>query len=55
MYNPTLSLTLALDTVGDQRHATAILQPGKTRFPLYRRLGGLQGPSGWMRKISLPT
>ena len=25
-----------------------------TRYPLYRRLGGLQGPSGRVRKISLP-
>ena len=30
------------------------LYPGKdSRYPLYRRLGGLQGPSGRMRKISL--
>ena len=30
------------------------LPPGKTRYPLYRRLGGPQGWSGWVRKISLP-
>ena len=26
--------------VGGQRHAPAVLSPGKTRYPLYRRLGG---------------
>ena len=40
--------------VGSQRHAPAALPPGKTRYPLYRRLGGPQGRSGWMRKISPP-
>jgi hypothetical protein len=30
-----------------------ILPPGKTRYPFYRRLGGLQGRSGQVRKISL--
>ena len=29
--------------------------PGKTRYRLYRRLGGLQVPSGEVRKISPPT
>ena len=29
--------------------------PGKTRYPLYRRLGGPQGRSGWVRKNSPPT
>jgi hypothetical protein len=28
--------------------------PGKTRYPLYRRLGGPQGRSGQVRKISPP-
>ena len=28
------------------------LHPGKTRYPLYRRLGGPQGRSGEVRKIS---
>jgi hypothetical protein len=32
--------------VGGQRHAPADLPPGKTRYPLYRRLGGPQGRSG---------
>jgi len=30
------------------------LPPGMTRYPLYRRLGGPQGRSGQVRKISLP-
>jgi hypothetical protein len=30
------------------------LPPGKTRYPLYRRLGGNQGRSGQVRKISPP-
>ena len=30
--------------VGGQRHAPTALSPGKTRYPLYRRLGGPQGP-----------
>ena len=30
------------------------LPPGKTRYPLYRRLGGPQGRSGQVRKISVP-
>ena len=31
------------------------LPPAKTRYPLYRRLGGPQGRSGQVRKISPPT
>ena len=38
-----------------QRHAPAALTSGKTRYPLYRRLGGPQGRSGRVRKISPPT
>jgi hypothetical protein len=30
------------------------LRPGKTQYPLYRRLGGPQGRNGWVQKISLP-
>ena len=30
------------------------LPPGKTRYPLYRRLGGPQGRAGQVRKISPP-
>ena len=40
--------------VGGQRHAPAALPPGKTRNPLYRRLGGPQDRCGWVRKISPP-
>ena len=31
------------------------LPPGKTRYPSYGRLGGPQGQSGQVRKISPPT
>jgi len=37
-----------------QRHATSVLPPGKTRYPLYRRLGGPQDRSWEVRKISPP-
>jgi hypothetical protein len=55
MYSSTLSLTLALDVVGSQSHAPPALPPGKTQYPLYRRLGGHQGRRGMMKKISPPT
>jgi hypothetical protein len=35
-------------------HAPAALHSGKTWYPLYRRLGGPQGWSEWMQKISPP-
>jgi len=38
--------------MGVQRHAPAALPPGKTQYPLYRRLGGPQGQSERVRKIS---
>ena len=38
--------------VGGQHHAPAALPPGKTWYPLYRRLGRPQGRSGRVRKIS---
>ena len=38
--------------VGGQRHGPAALPPGKTRYPFYRRVGGPQGRSGRVRKIS---
>jgi len=38
--------------VGGKRHAPAALPPGKTRYPLYRRLGWPQGRFGRMRIIS---
>jgi hypothetical protein len=40
--------------VGGQPQAPAALPPGKTRYPLYRRLGTPQGRSGQVRKISPP-
>ena len=41
--------------VGGQRYAPAALAPGKeTRYLSYRRLGGPQGRSGQVRKISPP-
>jgi hypothetical protein len=41
--------------MGGQRHALAALPPGKTRDPVYRRLGGPQGRAGRVQKISPPT
>ena len=43
-YSSTLSLTSALDGVDSQRYDPAALPPGKTRYSLYRRFGGPQGP-----------
>jgi hypothetical protein len=40
--------------VSGQRHAPAALPPGMNRYPLYRRLGGPQGRSVRVLKIS-PT
>jgi len=41
--------------VAGQHYTPAALPLGKTWYPLYRRLGGLQGPSGRVQKIlSLP-
>jgi len=51
MFSSTYSLTSAQDVVGGQRHPPAALPPGKTRYPLYRGLGGSQGRPGKMRKI----
>ena len=39
---------------GGQRHAPTALPPGKTRYPLYRRLGGPHSRSRRVRKISPP-
>ena len=41
--------------MGSQRDAPTVLPPAKTRYPLYRRLGGPQSRSGQVRKISPPT
>jgi hypothetical protein len=40
--------------MGGQSPAPAALPPGKTRYPLHRRLDGPQGRSGRVRKISSP-
>ena len=40
--------------VGGQRHAPAALLPGKTRYPLYGKLGRPHDRSEQVRKIS-PT
>ena len=40
--------------VSGQRHAPAALPPGKTRYPLCRRLSGPQARCGRERKISPP-
>ena len=53
-YSCTPSLTSALDGVDGQRRVPAALSLGKTRYPLYRRLGGPQGLSGRVQKISPP-
>jgi hypothetical protein len=52
MYSSTLSSTSALDGVGGKRHAPTALPPGDIRYPLYSRLGGTQGRSGRVQKIS---
>jgi hypothetical protein len=54
-YSSTLSLTPPLDGMGNQRHFPGALPPRKTRYPLYRRLGGPQGRSGRVRKQSPPS
>ena len=40
---------------GSASRSDRSLPPGKTRYPLYRRLGGPQGRSGQVRKISPQT
>ena len=45
-----LFLTSTVYGVVGQRHAPGTLPPGKTRYPLYRRLGGPQGRSGRVRE-----
>jgi len=46
-------LTSALDRAGWSTPHAGLITPGKeTRYPLYRRLGGLQDQSRRARKIS---
>jgi len=48
-------LTSALEEgEGSASRSGRTLPPGKTRCSLYRRLGGPQGRSGQVRKISSP-
>jgi len=52
-YASTLSLTSALDGAGwSIPRLCRSLPPGKTRYPLYKRLGGPHGRYGPVRKIS---
>jgi hypothetical protein len=51
IYSSALSLTLALDELRGQRHASAASPSGKTRYPLYMWLGR---PQGRVQKISPP-
>ena len=53
-YSSTLSLTTAIDGVGGQCQASDTLPPRKTRYPLYRRVGGPQERSGRVRETSPP-
>jgi hypothetical protein len=39
---------------GSSSRPDRFLPPGKTRYPLYRKLGGPQSQSGQVRKISAP-
>jgi len=41
--------------VGSQRHGSAALTSGTTQYLLYRKLGGIQGRSGRVQKISPTT
>jgi len=52
----TLFLSSALEEdEGSASRPGRNLSPGKTRYPLYRRLAGPQGRSGQLRKISSPS
>jgi hypothetical protein len=44
MYSSTLSLTLALDWVGGQRHTSAALPPAKNPVPIVKEAGWAPGP-----------
>ena len=48
-------MTTALEGgVGSASCPVHSLPPGKSRYPLHRRMGGPQGRSGQVRKISPP-
>jgi hypothetical protein len=54
MYSSIHSLPRRKEEVGGQNYDPSALPLGKTRYPLYRRLGGPQGRSGLVLKISPP-
>jgi len=57
-YNSTICLTSALNWgsgEGSTPWSGPFIHGKETRYSLYRRLGGPQGRSGRVRKISLPT
>ena len=55
MYSCTLFLTSALEEgEGSASRPGRTLPPGKTWYPLYRKLGGPQGRYVQVRKISPP-
>ena len=54
-YSYTLSLTSALHADGCSTPRLVLLPPGKSRYPLHRRLGGPQDRSEQMRIISPRT
>jgi hypothetical protein len=55
MYSSTLPSTSALDGGEWSTARPGHFTPGKTRYPFYSRLGGPQGRSGRVRKISPAT
>ena len=56
MYSSTLFLTSALEGCeGSASRPGRTLPLGKTMYPLYKRLGGPQGQSEQVRKISPPS
>ena len=55
MYSSTLPLTSALDGCEWSAPRPGCFAPRKTRYLLYRKLGGPQVRSGRMRKFSPPT
>ena len=47
------SMTVALEGgEWSAAHPGRTLPPGKTRYPLYKRLGGPQGQSGWEENLA---
>jgi hypothetical protein len=54
-HSSSISSNSALDRGGGQRHASAAVPSGISRYPFYRRLGGAQGRSRLLRRISPPT